>query len=401
MRHACVCRMSVSGLRGLLGGMLMAAAVLVGTPGAAMGQTLNPSAANPERDLPTINQYVVKFVKQLTGEDRQASADARRELIKPTDPTANPSAGFMTAYSMAISQQLKPAVVHPDALVRLNAALVIEALARRGAGGPFEGLIVQLIGDSSAGLSVWGLRSGSWLLPDQLTAAGGPGVVVQAVANVPVLHPDSGPAIEEAYDALAKRLGEAEFARTLGARRGALFTAVAGELHGLLRARLSLDTAGSRVSPMSDERALRFLLTSGWNDTTSEQQTRSIELAYETMMVAIERVKQQRAAAVDATENIELIKKIGTSLQVTALQTKDTQLGNVAAIVSRLSRAQTDQAFANALNSLAAALGKSFPNAKLTPPTVGPLGEVEPEETPAGEAAPEAAPEAMPAGGMN
>jgi hypothetical protein len=380
-----------------MGGIVLGVAVFAGMPASVVGQTLNPSAANPERDLPAIKQYVGKFVKQLTGEDRQASADARRELIKPTDPTANPSAGFMTAYSIAISQQLKPAVDHPDALVRLNAALVIESLARRGAGGPFEPLIVQLIGDSSAGLAVWGLRAGAWLLPDQLTAAGGPGALVQAVANVPLLLPESAPAIEEAYDALAKRLGDAEFARGLGARRGALFSAVAGELQGLLTSRLSIDTTGSRVSPMSDERALRFLLTSGWNETSPEQQTRSIELANQTLLVALERLKQQRAAAVDATENIELIKKVGTSLQVTALQTKDSQLGNVAAIVSRLSRAQTDQAFVNAINSLSAALGKSFPNAKLTPPKVGPLGEVESvEETPA-----EASPGAAPAGGMN
>ena len=154
-----------------------------------------------------IRAFIDAQFQAMQGDDRAAAKDARDKLLRELSSTAGTDS-FRSVLSSQIAQALPSIQSNDDAFVRINAAIVAEDAARRTGNSDLVGPVTTALGDASAGVSLWGLKSAESLLGQSLASNGDRDQLVPAVVNAVKKFDTNGPVAEEAYNTLMMRISD-------------------------------------------------------------------------------------------------------------------------------------------------------------------------------------------------
>ncbi|HEX8323857.1 MAG TPA: hypothetical protein VF595_08070 [Tepidisphaeraceae bacterium] len=155
-----------------------------------------------------IDAYIKgQFERIATGKGAGA---ARDELGRQCDANqaVTPSSSFQSEYISSLVRQIDPLLADKTekALnVRLNAAVVVGRLCRATRLGALDPVAQRLMSDPSSAVALWGVKGGAELLPSILAVEFNrkKQTLISAIVGAVRTHPDAGPLVQTAYDALS------------------------------------------------------------------------------------------------------------------------------------------------------------------------------------------------------
>jgi hypothetical protein len=289
------------------------------TANAAFAQTPPTSPAEPVAGIPTdiksmadatpfrsqIHTFVLSELDQLAGEDAAVTKAARDKLI------AECTGGSTDSYFDVYSQEVNAAVVAmlsknppPRLRVRLNLAVLVEAIAEIAKTTQIEDAVIKLIDDPADVVALWGMKAARPVVAAVL-AQPAPNASDKLIVEImPSLkkHPKAGYAVGEAYRALIpddpKSLSAAQLA--------VIFPTVMD----ILNYRISLYKTGVPDSPDA-ETAVTKLLSAVAQVGDDQQKLKIVQTLVDLISVAGE-----QAQTASKTDCIQIIKMVDYAVQV-------------------------------------------------------------------------------------
>jgi hypothetical protein len=214
--------------------LAIGALLATGVAAPASAQSIQPlpgsvrSSPNSGSSQQALQQFVQQRVAELTSGDPVAVAAAREAMLNEItggDP------GFLSAYAAAMENRLRPALSSEDLLAKINAAVVVDRLARVAEGTELTSSVRTLIEDENPIVVRWGVTAAKGILPTALTDARAVGRdrLVPAIGDaVQNRFPDDAALAQYAYETLAEATND--LAQQDGAEQG-----VGHAADGLLR----------------------------------------------------------------------------------------------------------------------------------------------------------------------
>ncbi len=150
-----------------------------------------------------IKAFIDAQVKALADDKKpEGQQRARDFLVREGSPgAAQPSVSYYDAYTTALNDALLPLAKSQNARVRLNAAIIVQRVAKSANNGKLAGVTAALAQDSCAGVVIWAIRAAQFVLPTQAGAGAGK-PLADAVLEGAKKQADNGDVIEDAYKAL-------------------------------------------------------------------------------------------------------------------------------------------------------------------------------------------------------
>lgn len=271
-----------------------------------------------------IDSYVDGQVKEMASGDRDKVVAARQALLLPNTPS-NKSAAFLSAYSKAVGTRLMTVARGDDAHAKLNAGMVAGRIAEMSGSTDLVPLVVELIGDESMPVSLYGVRAASSLVPrvlgDNTLAANDK--LVPAIAKALQTHGDSEALVSEAYQSLIRVINSPDQAKALPPNT--VMTATPRIVDGLIQLltlRAQAFGTGNLVEPLAESPAIVFLAKqSTWAAMNEPTQKRAVKVMLDILIGAAKELqvefnnKPPRRARVAAIQ--KLVKDaVGQALNV-------------------------------------------------------------------------------------
>ncbi len=233
-----------------------------------LAQAILPADAN------TINSFVQGQVTSLAAENPAVQKAARQALIDQVSGSGTPA--FNAAYATSVNDALLPLASNTNLRVRLNAAIANGEIAKRVNNGGQSKATLAFMNDKSDPVALWGLKAARYvippltLLPPQLRTV----KVIPGVVDVIKTHNDSGPIIEEAYQALTLD----DFKNVPPGDLSASVAIVLPDAFRLFEYRTTLYASGVPASPLADNYVTLFLTrTKVWGVETPAQQQQTMK----------------------------------------------------------------------------------------------------------------------------
>lgn len=208
------------------------------------------SAASPPVNSSTWLSNTVSILQTGSALSQQS---ARAELIHASEMASMPP-----DYPAALNAALLPVLGSGTPRARLNAAVVLERVAKRTASPALVPATSALLCDRSEAIVLWGIKTARPLI----SAGGAPAsALARKVVNALKAHLGSGPIAEEAYEALHPD--------------GTPQPAVVQSLLAALEARTALyDNGGSPSSPTAEASIPVYLSVTCWPSVDAVTQDR-------------------------------------------------------------------------------------------------------------------------------
>lgn len=278
-----------------------------------------------------INQFVQGQAKGLSGENAAIQKASRQALIDQVSGSGSPA--FFDAYADAVNGALLPLASDANLRVRLNAAIANGEIAKRVNSARQAKATLAFMNDKSDPVALWGLKAAKYvippltLLPAQLrTAKLFPGVVDAVKA-----HNDSGPIIEEAYQALTLD----DFKNVQPPNLKASIAEVLPDTYRLLEYRITLYANGVPASPLADNYGTLFLTRQhAWDAETAAQQQLTIKDLFGLVAALGGLLGNNNIQNRD--ELVNLIRPTGRAFQVVADALQDQELHKAAVEIAEI-----------------------------------------------------------------
>jgi hypothetical protein len=253
----------------------------------------------------TIHTFVAGEIDQMAGEDPAATKAARDKLV--AECSSDSSASYLDVYS----QEVNAAVVAmlskdppPRLRVRLNLAVLVEAIAEIAKTSQVEGAVIKLIDDPADVVVLWGMKAARPVIASVM-AQPTPDASDKLILEIlPALkkHPKAGYAVGEAYRALIPDDPSALSAGQLAV----IFPTVMD----ILNYRIVRYSSGVPDSPDAETAVTRFL--SAVAKVGSDQQ----KLTIVQMLVNLISVAGQQAQTASKADCAQIIKMADYAVQV-------------------------------------------------------------------------------------
>lgn len=295
---------------------------------AALGQAVAPDLAREvyeaqNASVPTIRGQIEQFIKghtaNLAGANARAQQLSREALERAVShPTATSS--FHNVYATAANQALSPLADNDNMRVRLNAAIASAQVASRAANAGQADVTLKFMNDNAEPVALWGVKGAQYILP--YTIANKQDKVAPAVMAAADIHPNSGPIIEEAYNALG--LG---FPNLPASATPAVLQASASRVMEMLDSRLPQYQLGLPAAPAADVRAISFLFfVRVWNALSPADQQRAVQQLSDLVSLA----SQHAALSGPDADLLRVLNQSASAMEVLAGFTKNQALVAVA-----------------------------------------------------------------------
>ena len=244
----------------------------------------NPQAQN---DAPAIAKWVNDTLSRVKPGDTRF-VQSREELCRQAETgVVQPSASFQNVYVQAVVASVQPILKNPDAVLRLNAAIIVtrQSTAAPQLGTTLQPVTLALLKDDSPAVVLWGLKSAQAILPQMLSV---PLIAKQqkltpAVVAALAKHHTVDAIVQQAYDALT--LPDAP-----PAGKGAL-AVTAAAMADILDLRIAEYRVGVPVNPRADGVPLVYFIKGAVvNDQTPAQRLRVLQSVSNLLTAAAQRL---------------------------------------------------------------------------------------------------------------
>lgn len=262
-------------------GVMVWSGLLVGGAAGQSAQTQTGIPANvknaPDATSfgPVIQQFIQGQLTTLAGEDPVAQKAAREKLIAECPQGA--SASYLDVYARemnsAVLQLLNRKPV-PPLRVRLNLAVLIEAIARTTQSSAVQPVVIALMNDPTEAVALWGMKAAKHVViaviqnPVLLKSSN----ILPAIVSAVKSHPAAGFVAAEAYDALIP-----EIPGMNPAQIQALLPPLFGPILDVLSFRVSLYQTGIPDNPEAERLVASFFKAANFAIATPTQQHQIIQ----------------------------------------------------------------------------------------------------------------------------
>jgi hypothetical protein len=347
--------------------ILLALSVLTVSPALAQRGGL-PSDLKSAPDVRPRSAEITAFVSaQVTqlGNDKDPAAQqrARDLLIREGAPGGvQPSGSFLASYAAALNTALLPVAKSPNARTRLNAAIVVQRVAKTTSSANLEPVTAAFAQDACAGVALWGMRAAQYILPVE-AASGTGGKLSAAILAGAKKHADEGDVLEEAYKAI-----------TLISSKNVTATSapvVTGDVLALLQFRIDQYVKKTPPKPDLDNRAVTYLTLSRVLDAKDAASVKRRPVILQAISNLAGVVAQHAAARQDQARRpyLDVLKNVGSALQ--AIAGNDEKMKAAGKAMMDLQTSMPDGEFTDRANAAAEALKVQVPG--LTPaPAINP-----------------------------
>jgi hypothetical protein len=282
-RRVCACIGLVVGLASL--GLLASAARGQAPQGQALPGRVAPSNAGIPINVknapdatsfrPVIQQFIQGQITALTGEDPAAQKAAREKLA--AECAQGSSASYLDVYAHEINSavlQLLDRKPVPPLRVRLNLAVLVEAVGRTTQNSAVQPAVIALMNDPAEAVALWGMKAAKHVV---IAVVQNP-VLVKSNAILPAIvsavksHPEAGFVAAEAYDALIP-----EIPGMSPAQIQALLPPLFDPILDVLTFRVSLYQTGIPDNPEAERLVASFFKAANFAIATPAEQHRIIQ----------------------------------------------------------------------------------------------------------------------------
>jgi len=284
-----------------------------------------PSAWKTAADCEQYRQGITTAVKtkiaKLLSDDTETQKYVRNWFIEQVTATQPPSASFMDIYADVLNNALENLVDPKNApggkpvsiRVRLNAAIINQAIAQRAGNARQSTVTFTLMHDPCAAVVLWGVKAARYELAAQLGQVLRDPDLIEAIVDAVKAHPDSGAIADEAF--LAFTLDPTD--RDLKYTSDAALKELISKIIELLTFRLTLFADTSPSDLYAESHAVTFLSRQKIHDLeTPDQQLKVKNLLYDYLAACSKLLVGPDAP--NKTELLDLIHQIGRALFVIA-----------------------------------------------------------------------------------
>jgi hypothetical protein len=252
---------------------------------------------------PVIHQFIQDQLDKMSSEDPAVAKAARDKLI--TECTPESSGSYFDVYS----QEVNTAVVAmlsktplPRLRVRLNLAVMIEAIAQIAKTTQVEGAVIKLINDPADVVALWGMKAAKPVIAAVLVqpAPNPKDPLILAILPAVKQHLKSGYVTAEAYSAL------------VAGGTGPQAALILRPILDLLEYRVSLYKTGVPDSPEAETAITRFLSSPEVVNQHQEIVQTLVEL------ISFAGTQAQTASKPDLEQIVKTLKYVAQVLEIIA-----------------------------------------------------------------------------------
>jgi hypothetical protein len=359
------------------------------TASSAQAPTLSDRVRSSEDPLALrqeIDTFLDFHVGRLFGEDRAAVSQSRQMLADAVSDPA--SAAFKRLYADLLIDRLNRPIGSAATFNQLNAAIVIERVARATQSLRFGSLITRLAADDDASVAIWAAKAAYSVFPELLASMNDRDrqALVAALAGSVQRFPDNGALAEEVYRTLSMRTIELRPPSQAALQGGA--PAIVPAVQDVIAFRVGRYAPNAPApDPMAELPGLVVLTNNFvWGAQNDAQKMRTAAVLRDLMLqVAITANNLDR----DATERrtlIDIVKRVGSAFEGISGPPQPNgqpvmpEVFSAAQTVRRMGPAANPAAVTSATEGLARALEAAFTGIPAPQLSTRPPAEQEGEE---------------------